>query len=115
MSTNKIDFVESDCDDLACHTGTTFSVDILNMEECDDLPYDLTGYTAEMLIFDTVETAIIDTIVGTIPFPAKGTINFTIPAATTINYVVGMYNHHIEIKISSSVYRIAEGFFQVGQ
>jgi hypothetical protein len=111
----KINFIMSDCEDLSCHTGTTFNLDLLSTEDCYDLPYDLTGYTAEMLIFDTVETDIIDTIVGTISFPTKGIVNFNIPATTTLNYQIGMFNHQIELKISSDIYRVAEGLFEVRQ
>jgi hypothetical protein len=113
--TANLDFVKTDCEDMSCHTGTTFNLDLISTGECKDTPYDLSGYTASMLIFDTIETVVIDTIVGTFPDRARGLVNFNIPAIDTHDYVVGMYNYHIELSISTSVYRVAEGYFEVTQ
>lgn len=110
---NKIDFVTTDYDDLACHTGVTFIVDLLLSDYCSGLPDNLSGYTASMKIHGELETDVLATITGTISQPTKGIINFTIPAAATETYVPGMYYHQINLSIGSTVYRIGQGYFEV--
>jgi hypothetical protein len=112
---NRIDFVTTDCDDLSCHTGATFIVDLLISDFCSGLPDDLSGYSATMLIFDEDESVVIDTITGVIAEPRKGIVNFTIPADDTADYVVGMYNHQIDLTIATTVYRLGQGYFEVAQ
>jgi hypothetical protein len=113
--TANLDFVKTDCEDMSCHTGVTFILDLISTNECSDAPYILTGYSASMLIFDTLESVIIDTIVGTITDDLRGVVNFTIPASVTEDYIIGMYNHQIELSIGTNVYRVAEGYFEVTQ
>ena len=115
MKNITVDFVKSDFEDDACHTGVTFTFDMLLIEDCTNLPNDLTGYTATLLIFDEVETEVIDTIAGTIAYPLKGKINFTISAATTAGYTPGMYCHHIELTNGTVINRVAEGSFEVSE
>jgi len=111
MST--LDFVVTDFEDLSCHTGATFNVDILVTQQCSSLPNNLAGYTARMVIFDDLESVVIDTITGTIVTPANGTINFNIPATTTAGYTIGLYSYHLELLISTTVTRLGQGFFEV--
>jgi len=122
---NTIDFVKTDFDDLACHTGVTFDVNIRMLEECTGLPDNLAGYTAILKIMDEDEnilvgltgpsgaTGIIGSITGSITDPAKGIINFNIPATVTENFTLGNYYHQIEAMIGSTVYRIGQGDFEV--
>jgi hypothetical protein len=110
---SKLDFVETDFEDLSCHTGATFNVDILVTEQCTNLPNDLAGYTARLVIFDDLESTVIDTITGTIATPANGTINFNIPATTTATYTIGLYSYHLELLIDTTVTRLGQGFFEV--
>ena len=110
---SKLDFVETDFEDLSCHTGATFNYDLLVTQQCSGLPNNLAGYTARMVIFDELESVVIDTITGTIATPTNGTINFNIPATTTENYTIGLYLYHLELLISSTVTRLGQGFFEV--
>jgi hypothetical protein len=109
---NSLDFVETDCTDLACHVGTTFIVDIQVLQECNDLPDDLTGYTALMHVYDEDDSTIAD-ITGVISDPESGEIHFELAATATALLTVGVYNHHINLTIGSTVYRIAHGKFEV--
>lgn len=112
---NTIDFVETDCADLACHTGVTFLVDCLVYQSCNGLPDNLTGYTARLLVFDKVETSVIINVVGTID-PLSGIIHFQISAATTATLPIGMYSNYIEVTSSGGiVYRLSSGAFQITQ
>lgn len=110
---NNLDFIKTDFCDRSCHTGVTFSVDILMTEECTGHPINLAGYTARLVIYDIVETNIMTTISGTITTPTSGIMNFTIPYATTEAYIIGMYYYHIELLIGTTVDRIGQGFFEV--
>ena len=110
---SNLDFVETDFDDLSCHTGATFNVDILITQKCTSTPDDLSGYTARLVIFDSLESEVIDTITGTIATPTNGIVNFNIPATTTAGYVIGLYSYHIELLISTTVTRLGQGFFEV--
>jgi hypothetical protein len=111
---NTVDFVETDCADLACHQGVTFLVDALVYQGCSGLPDDLTGYTARMLVFDGIETEVIIDIPGTIDPLHKGVIHFQVAAATTQTLPIGMYSNNIEITSSGGiVYRLSSGAFQI--
>jgi hypothetical protein len=109
----KLDLVTTDCEDLACHTGATYLLDLQIIDECTDIPDDLTGYAARMLIYDEVETTVIFSVAGTITTPKNGLIHFEIDANDTDDLVVGIYSHIIEISIGTMVYRIANGDFEV--
>lgn len=112
---SNIDFVNSDMNDLACHTGVTFNAELLFIEDCSNVPDDLTGYAATLVIYDTIETAVIDTITGDISEPLKGRVSFVISASITRDYPLGMFNHHIELTIDDNVYRVAQGNFEVSE
>lgn len=107
----KLDFITTDFEDLACHTGATWIADIFFQQECSNLPNDLTGYSARLVVYSS--TATIATIAGTISDPTSGSVRFLIPAATTANYAEGIYDHHIELLIDSTVLRIGYGKFEV--
>jgi hypothetical protein len=109
-----IDFVETDCSDLACHKGVTFLVDCLVYQDCNNKPDDLTGYTARLLVFDEVETNVIIDIPGTINTTAKGIIHFQVGADDTDDLPVGMFSNNVEITSSGGiVYRLSSGAFQI--
>ena len=122
---NTIDFVKTDFEDLSCHTGVTFEVNLRMVEACTGIPDDLSGYSAVLKIMDEDEniitgltgpsgaTGIIGSITGSITDPEKGIINFTIPASVTNNFTLGMYYHQIETVIGSRVDRIGQGSFEV--
>lgn len=112
---SNLNFITTDCDDLACHTGVTFECDLLFQEDCSDVPQDLTGYTCELKIYDTVETNVIDTISADMAEADRGIVSFIIPASTTTNYTTGMYKHQINLSIGSNVYRVAQGYFEVSE
>ena len=111
----KIDLVTTDCEDLACHTGATYLLDLQVIDECNDIPDNLAGYSARMLVYDEVETTVIATVPGTITEPKNGIIHFEIDADDTDDLTVGMYSHIIEISIGTMVYRIANGYFEVAE
>ena len=50
-SMNVIDLVKTDTDDLSCHTGITFFIEMLMLNGCTDDADDLTGYTASLKIY----------------------------------------------------------------
>lgn len=114
--TTRIDFVRTDVDDLACHQGASFIVDMSVIVECSGLPLNLTGYSAALSIVETevdgTET-VIDTIAGTISNPADGSINFEIPPEDTEDYEVGIYSYFLELTVGATVYREAYGIFEV--
>jgi len=112
---NRLDFTTTDCEDLACHTGVTFIVDFLVIDDCTNIAQNLAGYTARMLIYDVTESTVIKSVSGTIATPATGVVSFEISATDTGALTVGMYSHFIELTISSRVYRIAFGNFEVSQ
>lgn len=112
---NIIDFVKSEFEDLSCHTGITFFVEIRMVDECSNIPDDLTGYSATLKIYtETSETAAYS-ISGTISTPTSGIISFTAAASATANYTVGMYRHQIDLTIGTTVYLIAQGRFEVNR
>jgi hypothetical protein len=110
-----LDFITTDCEDLACHTGVTFEADLLFTNECSGVPDDLTGYTCSMKIYYGVETAILDTITGDMTQADNGLVSFSIPASKTQTYDTGIYKHNIDLTLGSTVYRIAQGFFEVSE
>ena len=125
---NNIDFIKTDFEDLSCHTGATWHVDILLMQKCSNIPNNLTGYSARMNIFPTDETVITGNtgatgitgptgiyVSGTIDNPIDGSVSFLIPASETENYAEGIYDHHIELLIDSTVQRIGSGKFEVSR
>ena len=112
MSSN-LDFVTTDIADLGCHTGVTFSIDLLVTQRCTGLPDNLTGYTARLLVYNVVETVVIASVTGTIASPTTGLVVFTIAASATALLPIGLYSHVIELTIGTTVYRIAQGDFEV--
>lgn len=112
----QIDFVQSECGDLACHQGVTFLVDCLVYQGCNGRPDDLTGYTARMLVFNQVETDVIIDIPGTIDPDSKGVIHFEVSATVTATLPLGMYQQNIEItSVGGIVYRLSSGLFEITQ
>ena len=113
----KIDFVKTDCDDLSCHTGVTFMLDCLYVQKCTSIPNNLQGYAAVIKVFDTVddkpEITLIAEIDGVISAPASGVIHFEMSATDTDKLIIGSYSYHMELMIGTTVYRVAEGIFEV--
>ena len=112
---NTIDFVKNDLNDLACHQGATFSVDLVVSQGETGLPDNLGGYSATMEIYGDDLTDDIASIVGTISDPSTGIVNFTISAIGTALLPVGLYNHYIQLSIGATIYRISYGAFEVLQ
>lgn len=109
-----IDFVTTDCSDLALHTGVTFLVDCLVYQDCNNKPDDLTGYSARILVYGETETDVIIEIPGEISTTAKGIIHFEVSAADTEDLPVGLYKNHVEITSAGGVvYRLSSGDFQI--
>jgi hypothetical protein len=113
---HKIDFVTTDCDDLGCHTGATFLVNLFCYQSCgSELPVDLTGYTANLIIFETTEDDETLNVTGTIAHPDNGQIQFLISPDDTADLELGDYNHIINLTIGSNVYRVSYGKFEVSE
>ena len=111
-----IDFVKSDCFDYSCHTGVTFSVDMIVYQDCVDTPNDLTGYSAQLLVFNGSESNVVVSVPGIISTPLTGAILFNISADDTALLPIGIYNHHIQMtSADNTVYRVAEGTFEINQ
>jgi len=112
-----IDLVKTDCDDLSCHTGVTFLLDCLYVQSCTNLPNDLTGYTAKIKVYNTVDDkpalTLIASIDGTISAPTSGMIHFEMSAIDTDKLAIGSYLYTMELTIGTTVYRVAEGTFEV--
>ena len=108
---NTIDFLKTDCTDLACHINATFLMDMIVMQECSSLPDNLLGYTASMVVYDDDATVI--TVTGVIATPSSGIIHFEISATETGELSAGLYKHYINLTTGSTVYRVAEGYFEV--
>lgn len=109
---NKLDFVETDCDDLACHQGTTFEIHLRIVDYCTGVPDDLTNYSATLTIYNSDNT-VYDTVSGSITEPTKGLISFVISPSETANYIIGLYSHTINLSNGINNYRIGEGSFEV--
>lgn len=107
-----IDFVKTDCNDLSCHTGVTFYASLAVINRCTEQIADLSGYTASLVIFGSDEADEIDEIPGIVDV-AKGIITFTISAVDTEDYEIGIYNYQINVSQLSSVFRLAQGKFEV--
>ena len=113
---DKINFVATDCDDLSCHTGTTFLVDLYCWQGCaSELPADLTGYQANLIIYDEIESNLILNVTGTIAHPDNGLIQFLIEADDTGDLEIGEYSHVINLTIGTNIFRIASGKFEVSE
>ena len=110
-----LDLVISDCEDLSCHTGVTFILDILVTQNCSGLPNDLTGYSAKLTVFDTIDTDIMVEIPGVIAQPVSGVIHFELSAVDTSELLPGQYSYHLEIYQDTMVYRLSQGAFEVTQ
>jgi hypothetical protein len=111
---HKIDFVTTDCEDLGCHTGATFLVTLYCFQSCgSDLPVDLTGYTADLIIYEVTESTPTLTVSGTIANPANGLIQFLISPDDTGDLEIGEYSHVINLNIGTNVFRTAYGKFEV--
>ena len=108
---NTIDFLKTDCTDLACHIGATFLIDMIVMQECSGLPDNLFGYTATMVVYD--DDATVTTLTGVIETPSSGIIHFEISATETDELAVGLYKHYINLTSGSTIYRVSEGYFEV--
>lgn len=106
-----LDFVLTDCSDMACHKGVTFIVDVQVLQCCSDLPNNLGGYSAKIIVY--LETETIKEINGTIADPSNGIVNFKLTATETNALTVGNYYHHIELMTSDNVYLVASGMFEV--
>lgn len=113
---SKLDFVSSDCEDLGCHTGATFLVTVQCFQACiTDMPVDLTGYTAQLKVYDEVETVSVINVNGVITNPTSGIIQFSISPIATALLTVKMYSHVINLSIGSNIFRMAYGTFEVSE
>jgi hypothetical protein len=112
---SNLDLIETDCGDNSCHIGTTFSTDIYFTQSCsrDGLPVDLSGYSAEMIVVDSLTSDEIVTITGVIDTPEDGLINFTLTPTQTDNLEVGIYKYYVNLLIDSNIYRVLQGSFEV--
>lgn len=113
---NTIDFVRTDLSDLACHTGVSFVVDLRVAESCTDEPNDLTGYTAELRVFDETEDNQIVAISGSIAHPETGEIHFELTPTQTSDIELGLYTYVLEImNVGGVIYRLSQGDFEVSE
>jgi hypothetical protein len=112
---SNLDLIDTDCGDNSCHIGTTFSTDIYFTQSCskDGLPVDLTGYSAEMIVVDSLTLVEIISITGVITTPKDGLINFTLSPTQTDDLEVGIYKYFVNLAIDLNVYRVLQGSFEV--
>jgi len=83
----------------------------------DNLPVDLTGYSADMQVRDVSNNLItrISTSNGKATLtPALGTVNLALTASDTAALAAGVYNYALNLTDSASnVYQILNGTFTV--
>ena len=95
--------------------GTTFALS--PSWNIDNLPVDLTGYSADMQVRDVSNNLIteISTTNGRATLtPALGTVNLTLTATQTAALAAGVYNYALNLTDSASnVYQILNGTFTV--
>ena len=95
------------------YTGTTFQLS--PTWKVDNLPVDLTGYTADMQVRDVSNNLIteLSTANGRITLtPALGTINLTLTASQTAALAPGNYNYDLNLTSPGGfVYKILIGAF----
>ena len=98
---------------ITVYKGTTFQLS--PTWKVDNLPVDLTGYTADMQVRDVSNNLITELSTGngriTIS-AALGTINLTLTATQTNALAAGNYNYALNLTDSASnVYQILQGAF----
>ena len=95
--------------------GTTFQLSPSWL--IDNLPVDLTGYTADMQVRDVSNNLIteLSTANGRIVLtPTQGIINLTLTAAQTAALAVGNYNYGLNLTApGGAVYQILQGAFVI--
>jgi hypothetical protein len=101
---------------MLCPQGATFTKQLTY--SIDDVPVNLTGYTARMQVRETHASAIVIVELTTenslISLGGSlGTINLTIPATTTEDFLAKDYVYDLELVSGGNVYRIIEGKFTV--
>ena len=93
--------------------GTTFQLS--PSWKVDNLPVDITGYTADMQVRDVSNNLIteLSTANGRITLTsALGTVNLTLTAAQTAALTVGNYNYGLNLTSPGGiVYQIIQGAF----
>ena len=98
---------------ITVYAGTTFQLS--PTWKVDNLPVDLTGYTADMQVRDVSNNLIteLSTANGRIVINAAlGQINLTLTAAQTAALSVGNYNYALNLTSPGSiVYQILQGAF----
>lgn len=98
---------------ITVYQGTTFTLSPI--WKIDNLPVNLTGYTAKMQVRDISGNLIVElsTSNGKIVItPALGQVAMTLTATQTAALAVGNYNYDLNLTDSASnVYKILEGAF----
>lgn len=101
---------------MVCPQGATFTKQLTYT--IDDVPVNLTGYTARMQVRDTHSSTAIVVELTTentrISLGGSlGTIMLTIPASVTTDIAAKEYVYDLELVSGTNVYRIVEGKFLV--
>ena len=98
---------------IAVVSGTTFQLSpqwLVN-----NLPVDLTGYTADMQVRDVSNNLITELSTGNgyaVITPATGTVTLTLSATQTAALTVGNYNYGLNLTApGGTVYQILQGAF----
>ena len=98
---------------ITVYQGTTFTLS--PVWKVDNLPVNLTGYTAKMQVRDISGNLIVElsTSNGKIVItPALGQVAMTLTATQTAALAVGNYNYDLNLTdTASNVYKILEGAF----
>ena len=98
---------------ITVYQGTTFTLSPI--WKIDNLPVNLTGYTAKMQVRDISGNLIVElsTSNGKIVItPALGQVAMTLTATQTAALAVGNYNYDLNLTdTASNVYKILEGAF----
>jgi molybdopterin-binding protein len=102
--------------DMVCPQGSTFTKQLTYT--IDDVPVNLTGYTARMQVREKHEskTFVVEltTENGRITLGGSlGTIDLEIPASATTAIIAKDYVYDLEVVAGSNVYRLIEGKFIV--
>lgn len=101
--------------DLRMYQGATFRYVLTWLE--DDVPKNLTGYTARMQVRETIDATStildIDTDDDITLGGAAGTITIEVAASDTADITPGLYVYDLELVSGAVVTRLVEGAFMV--
>ena len=109
----RLDFIKTNTYDYSAKQGITFQVDI-KVKHSNGLPADVTGYSAEIVVYNDIDKSVIATISGNVADGPNGEIHFEHDASDTALLPLGRYNYKMNMTTLTLVTtRLSEGFFEV--